>query len=38
MSFQALNAPAETANFMGDIPALFLVFILLALTTPRRLS
>lgn len=38
MSFQALNDPAEMPNFMGDIPALFLVFILLALTTPRRLS
>ncbi len=38
MNLQALADPAEKANMMGDIPALYLVFILLALTTPKRLT
>ena len=38
MTVQALNDPLDRANLMGDIPALYLVFLLLALTTPRRLT
>ena len=40
MLVQALNDPAETANLMpwGDVPALFLVSILMMAFTPRRLS
>ncbi len=39
MTVQAYNDMAvEAANLGGDIPALYLVFILLALTTPKRLS
>ncbi len=38
MTAQAFNDPTEQANFAGDIPALYLIFILLALTTPKRLT
>jgi len=38
MSAQAIVDPTEHANFMGDIPALYLVFILLGLTTPKRFA
>ena len=35
MTVQALHAPAEHGHLMGDIPALFIVAILLAILTPR---
>lgn len=35
MTAQALNMPSEHGHLYGDIPALFLVAILLALLTPR---
>ncbi len=39
MTVQVYNdMDAERANLGGDIPALYLIFILLALTTPKRLT
>jgi hypothetical protein len=35
MTVQALKAPAEHGHLMGDIPALVLVAVLLAIFTPR---
>ena len=35
MDVQAVNAPAEHGHLLGDIPALILVAILLAVLTPR---
>jgi hypothetical protein len=35
MTVQALEAPAEHGHLMGDIPALVMVAILLAIFTPR---
>jgi hypothetical protein len=36
MTEQALSTPAEHGHLLGDVPALFLVAILLAVLTPRR--
>lgn len=38
MLVQALRDPAEKANLIGDIPALFLVAIVLMVLTPRSSS
>ena len=35
MAVQAINAPAEHGHLLGDIPALVIVAILLAVLTPR---
>ena len=35
MAVQAINAPAEHGHLLGDVPALILVAILLAVLTPR---
>jgi hypothetical protein len=35
MTVQAINAPAEHGHLMGDIPALVIVAIVLAILTPR---
>ena len=35
MAVQALQAPAEHAHLLGDIPALLIVALLLAIFTPR---
>src|SRR5271169_2909681 len=35
MTAQAINAPGEHGHLLGDIPALFLVAIVLAVLTPR---
>jgi len=35
MAVQALEAPAEHAHLLGDIPALLIVALLLAIFTPR---
>jgi hypothetical protein len=35
MAVQAFNAPAERGHLMGDVPALIIVAILLAVLTPR---
>jgi hypothetical protein len=35
MTVQAINAPAEHGHLMGDIPALAIVAIVLAVLTPR---
>ncbi len=35
MAVQAFNAPAEHGHLMGDVPALIIVAILLAVLTPR---
>ena len=35
MAAQAINAPAEHGHLLGDVPALILVAILLAVLTPR---
>ena len=35
MTVQALRMPAEHGHLFGDVPALFLVAVLLALLTPR---
>jgi hypothetical protein len=35
MAFQAVNAPSEHGHLLGDIPALVIVAILLAILTPR---
>jgi hypothetical protein len=35
MTVQALSMPAEHGHLLGDVPALFLVAVLLALLTPR---
>jgi hypothetical protein len=35
MAVQAINAPAEHGHLMGDIPALVIVAIVLAILTPR---
>jgi hypothetical protein len=35
MTVQALRMPAEHGHLLGDVPALFLVAVLLALLTPR---
>ena len=35
MTVQALRMPSEHGHFMGDIPALFFVAILLGILTPR---
>jgi hypothetical protein len=35
MAVQAYRAPSEHGHLMGDVPALFLVAILLAVLTPR---
>jgi hypothetical protein len=37
MTVQAINAPAEHGHLMGDIPALGIVAIVLAILTPRGL-
>ena len=36
MAVQALADPTERGHLMGDIPALFIVAIVLAILTPRR--
>lgn len=38
MLVQAMVDPVERANLLGDVPALFVVALILALLTPRRLS
>lgn len=38
MAVQALVDPAERANLMGDVPALLLVGVALAVLTPRALA
>ena len=35
MAVQAMNTPAERGHLLGDIPALFLVAVVLALLMPR---
>jgi len=35
MTEQALSIPSERAHLLGDVPALFLVAVLLAILTPR---
>ncbi|MGB0034246.1 MAG: DUF6632 domain-containing protein [Candidatus Acidiferrales bacterium] len=35
MTVQAINAPAEHGHLMGDVPALVIVAIVLAILTPR---
>jgi hypothetical protein len=35
MAVQAINAPAEHAHLLGDVPALLIVALLLAALTPR---
>jgi len=35
MAVQAINAPAEHAHLLGDVPALIIVALLLAVLTPR---
>jgi hypothetical protein len=35
MAIQAMNAPAEHGHLLGDVPALIIVAILLAVLTPR---
>jgi hypothetical protein len=35
MTVQALSMPAQHGHLLGDVPALFLVAVLLALLTPR---
>ena len=35
MAVQAINAPAEHGHLLGDVPALIIVAILLAVLTPR---
>ena len=35
MAFQAMNMPAEHGHLMGDVPALILVAVVLAILTPR---
>jgi hypothetical protein len=35
MTVQALHSPAEHGHLIGDVPALFLVAIVLAVLTPR---
>jgi len=37
MTVQAINAPIEHGHLLGDIPALFIVAIVLAILTPRGL-
>jgi hypothetical protein len=36
MAVQAINAPAEHGHLLGDIPALAIVAVALAILTPRR--
>jgi hypothetical protein len=38
MAVQALNMPAEHGHFLGDIPALLLVAVVLTALMPRRAS
>jgi hypothetical protein len=35
MAIQAINAPAEHGHLLGDVPALIIVAVLLAVLTPR---
>jgi hypothetical protein len=35
MAIQAMNAPAEHGHLLGDVPALIIVAVLLAVLTPR---
>ena len=35
MAVQAINAPAEHGHLLGDVPALIIVAVLLAVLTPR---
>lgn len=35
MAFQAMNMPGEHGRLMGDVPALMLVAVVLAILTPR---
>jgi Family of unknown function (DUF6632) len=35
MAIQAINVPAEHGHLLGDIPALIIVAIVLAVLTPR---
>ena len=35
MTFQSLTMPSEHGHLFGDVPALFLVAIVLAILTPR---
>jgi hypothetical protein len=36
MTVQAIVDPVERGHLMGDVPALFIVAIVLAMLTPRR--
>lgn len=38
MLAEAILDPVERANLLGDVPALFLVALVLAILTPRRLA
>jgi hypothetical protein len=38
MAMQAMNMPAEHGHLLGDIPALLLVAVVLAVLTPRGVS
>jgi hypothetical protein len=38
MAVQAVNAPAEHGHLLGDVPALIIVAILLAVLTPRGVA
>jgi hypothetical protein len=38
MAVQAINAPAEHGHLLGDIPALVIVAVLLAVLTPRGVA
>jgi hypothetical protein len=35
MAFQAMNTPAERGHLLGDVPALVIVALVLAVLTPR---
>jgi hypothetical protein len=35
MAVQAINAPAEHGHLFGDVPALIIVAVVLAVLTPR---
>jgi hypothetical protein len=35
MAIQAMNMPEEQGHLMGDVPALLLVAVVLAILTPR---
>ena len=38
MAFQAMNMPAEHGHLLGDVPALILVAVVLAVLTPRGVT